>query len=93
MDLLFFVMTDASLVASDAILMQKDGNGNLHPCTYYLKAFTLTKQNHDIYDCELLVVIQSLEEWCQYLTGMKHPVTIITDHQNLMYFKSPQNLS
>ena len=34
MDLLFFIMTDASLVASGAVLMQKDGNRDLHPCTY-----------------------------------------------------------
>jgi len=36
----FFVMTDASLVASGAVLMQKDGNGDLHTCAYYSKTFT-----------------------------------------------------
>jgi len=39
MDLPFFVMTDAFLIASGAVLMQKDGNGDLHPCAYYLKTF------------------------------------------------------
>ena len=87
------MMTDTSLVAPGAVLMQKDGNGDLHPCTYYSKTFTPAEQNYDIYDRELLTVIWALEEWPQYLTGTKHPVTIITDHQNLMYFKSPQNLS
>ena len=62
MDLPFFVMTDASLVASGAILMQKDGNGDLHPCTYYSKTFTPAERNYNIYDCELLAVIQALEE-------------------------------
>ena len=38
-DLPFFVMMDASLVASGAVLMQKDGNGDLHPCAYYFKTF------------------------------------------------------
>jgi len=85
-------MTDASLVASGSVLMQKDGNGDLHPCAYYLKTFTPAEQNYDIYDRELLAVIRALKEWHQYLTGTKHPVTIITDHWNLMYFKSPQNL-
>jgi len=60
--------------------MQKDGNGDLHPCAYYSKTFALLEQNYDIYDHELLTVIQALEEWHQYLTGMKHLVTIITDH-------------
>jgi len=90
-DLPFFVMTDTSLVASGVVLMQKDGNRDLHPCAYYSKTFALA--NYDLYDRKLLAIIRSLKEWCQYLTGMKHPVTIITDHQNLTYFKSPQNLS
>jgi len=93
MDLPFFVMTNASLIALGAVLMQKDGNGDLHPCAYYSKTFALAERNYNIYDCELLVVIWALEEWRQYLTGTKHPVTIITDHRNLTYFKSPQNLS
>ena len=66
-------MTDASLIASDAMLMQKDGNGNLYPCTYYSKTFALAKQNYNIYDYKLLTVICALEEWLQYLTGTKHP--------------------
>jgi len=45
------------------------------------------------YDRKLLIVICALEEWCQYLTGIKYPVIIIVDDWNLMYFKSPQNLS
>ena len=89
----FFVMTDAFLVVSNAVLMQKDGNGDLHPYAYYLKMFAPAERNYDIYDCELLAVIRALEEWRQYLTGTKHPVTIITDHRNLTYFKSSQNLS
>jgi len=89
----FFVMTDASLVATGAVLIQKDGNGDLHPWAYYSKTFTPAERNYDIYDCKLLAVIHALEEWRQYLTGTKHPVTIITDHRNLTYFKSPQNLS
>jgi len=92
-DLPFFVMTDASLVASGAVLMQKDGNGDLHPCAYYSKTFAPAERNYDIYDRELLAVIRALEEWRQYLTGTRHPVTIIMDHRNLTFFKSPQNLS
>jgi len=39
MDLSFFIMTNASLMTSGAVLMQKDGNGDLHPCAYYSKTF------------------------------------------------------
>jgi len=73
--------------------MQKDGNGDLHPCAYYSMTFAPAEQNYDIYDYELLMVVWAFKKWRQYLTGTKHPVTIIMDHQNLIYFKSPQNLS
>ena len=36
----FFVMTDASLTASGGILMQKDSNGDLHPCAYHSATFS-----------------------------------------------------
>ena len=42
-DLPFFVMTNALLVASGAVLMQKDSNGDLHFYTYYLKTFAPTE--------------------------------------------------
>ena len=89
----FFVMTDASLTASGGILMQKDSNGDLHPCTYHSATFSPAERNYDIYDRELLAVIQALKEWHHYLMGTEHLVTIITDHKNLGYFKQPQNLS
>ena len=88
----FFIMTDASLTASRGVLMQKDTNGDLHPCAYFSKVFAPAERNYDIYDCELLAVIHALSEWRQYLTGTNHPVTILTDHKNLMYFKKPQCL-
>ena len=90
---LFFIMTDASLTASGGILMQKDSNGDLHPCAYHSATFTPAERNYDIYDRKLLAVIQALKEWHHYLTGTEHPVTIITDHKNLGYFRQPQNLS
>ena len=89
----FFVMTYASLTASGGVLMQKDANGDLHPCAYHSATFSPAERNYDIYDKELLAIIQALKEWWHYLTGTKHPVTVITDHKNLGYFKQPQNLT
>ena len=82
-------MTDASLLAARAVLMQADKNSDLHPCMYFSCTFTSAQCNYDIYDCELLVVILTLEEWHQYLQGISHPITIITDHKNLSYIKDP----
>ena len=88
-----FVMTDASLTAAGGVLMQKDSNRYLHPCAYHSTNFSPAEHNYDIYDRELLATIQALKEWCHYLMGTEYPVTVITDHKNLGYFKQPQNLT
>jgi hypothetical protein len=89
----FSIMTDASLLAAGAILLQEDTNTDLHPCAYFSKTFIAAERNYDIYDRELLAVILALTEWKQYLQGTTHPVTIITDHKNLSYIKDPRKLS
>ena len=89
----FSIMTDAFLFAAGAILLQSDTNGDLHPCAYFSRTFLPAERNYDIYDCELLAVILALTGWRQYVQGTSHPVTIITDHENLSYIKDPCKLS
>ena len=93
---------DASTYGLGAILSQ-DGTLSttlakwtkpvLHPITYYSATFTLTEHNYDIYVWELLAVIQSIVHWRCYLGWTKEPFTILTDHKNLQYWKSPQKLN
>ena len=73
--------------------MQQDGNGDLHPCAYLSQMFSPAERNYDIYDRELLAVIHTLKHWRHYLQGTAHPVTLLTDHKNLTYFRQPQKLS
>ena len=89
----FSIITDASLLATGAILLQADTNQNLHPCAYFSWTFSPAQQNYDIYNQELLAVILALEEWHQYLQGTQHPIIIITNHKNLSYIKDPWKLS
>ena len=89
----FSLMTDASLLAAGAVLMQSDATGDLHPCTYFSKTFSLAERNYHIYDRELLAVILTLAEWKQYLQGTSHPVSVLTDHKNLSYLKDCRKLS
>ena len=89
----FVVMTDTSLLASGGVLMQWDGNGDLHPCAYLSQTFSPTERNYDIYNWELLAVIHALEHWRHYLQETAHPITLLTDHKNLTYFHQPQNFS
>jgi hypothetical protein len=55
--------------------------------------FTPTKQNYDIYEQELLAIMKALTHWRPYLGWTKEPFLIQTDHANLQYWKSPQNLN
>ena len=89
----FIVMTDASLLASGGVLMQWDDNGDLHPCAYLSQMFSSAERNYNIYDQELLAVIHALDHWHHYLQGISHPITLLTDHKNLTYFRQPQTLS
>ena len=49
--------------------------------------------NYEIYDKEMLAVIRALEDWRHYLEGLPQPFSIVTDHQNLEYWRSAQNLT
>jgi hypothetical protein len=101
----FYVQTDASGYSMGAILSQKGGSDTLmmtletqeklvlHPIAYYSATFTLTQWNYDIYNWELLAIMMVLSHWRQYLGWTKVPFTIMTDHANLQYWKSPQNLT
>lgn len=89
----FILETDASEVASGAVLRQYDANGDLKPCRFLSKSFSPTKQQYQIYNRELLAIIHALAAWRPYLLGSPHSVTVWCDHKNLMYFKDPQLLT
>jgi len=89
----FTVKTDASKYTSGAVLLQLDTNGDIHPCGYLSKSFNETEQNYKIYDRELLAIIRALTKWRHYLMGSSFPVTVRSDHKNLMYFCTAQKLN
>jgi hypothetical protein len=64
-----------------------------HPIAYYSATFTPTERNYDIYKWELLAIMKLLAHWQPYLGWTKEPFTILTDHTNLQYWKSPCNLN
>ena len=52
-----------------------------------------TKHNYGIHDKKMLGVICCLEAWRHFLEGAKVKFEIWTDHKNLEYFISNQNLN
>ena len=89
----FFVQTDTSKLGTGAVLLQKDDTGVPHPCAYLSQALVGAEQNYQVYDLELLAVIRVLKAWRPYLISPSEPMIFYTDHQNIMYFRQPQDLT
>lgn len=89
----FQVETNASKFATEAVLKQQDSNGDWHPCRYLSQSLDQAQQNYDIYDRELLGVICALEAWQHYFERAPYPIHILSDHKNLTYFKTSQDLT
>ena len=68
----FQIKTDASKYATGAVLTQLDLTGNRHPISSISKTFSPTEWNSEIYDRELLTIIQALTEWQHYIQGSSH---------------------
>ena len=82
----FQIESDTSKVATGAVLMQLDLNGDRHPCAFLSKTLSPTERNYEIYDRELLGIIRALEEWRHYIQGSTHTTIVFSDHKNLTYF-------
>ncbi|KAF8665020.1 hypothetical protein AX16_000666 [Volvariella volvacea WC 439] len=88
----FRIEADSSEFANGGILSQFV-NGQWRPITFCSKSLSPTERNYEIYDKELLTIMQALEDWRQYLVGTPEPFEIWTDHQNLTYFREPKKLN
>ena len=68
-------------------------NGVWRPVAFRSRSLNEVERNYEIYDKEMMAIMDSLADWRQYLMGAKEPIEIWTDHQNLQYFKKPQKLN
>ena len=89
----FLVQTDASKLGTGAVLLQEDAAGVSYPCAYLSQALVGAEQNYQVYDLELLAVIRVLKAWRPYLISPVDATVIYTDHQNITYFRQPQDLT
>jgi deoxyuridine 5'-triphosphate nucleotidohydrolase len=85
------VEVDTSQKAMGGVLTQLQ-HGEWKTITFWSQAFSEAERNYDTSNRELNVVISALKHWRQYLVGTKKPFEIWTDHQNLLFWSSPQNL-
>lgn len=84
---------DASGYATRGVLLQKRDDDLWHPVAFRSASMSAPERNYEIYDREMLAVIEALEDWKHYLAGTTEPFEIITDHENLQWWSKAQDLS
>ena len=84
---------DASAFATGAILTQKDNRGKHVAVGFHSQTFNDAEHNYNIHDHELLAVYQGLTHNQHLLLSSPHPITVLTDHKNLEYYRKPQNIN
>ena len=88
----FRVEMDASGHAIGGVLSQEQ-DGKWRPIAFLSRTMQAAEQNYEIYNKELLVIVEALAKWRQYLLDAAEPFEVWTDHENLKYFKEPHKLN
>jgi hypothetical protein len=68
-------------------------DGVLHLVAFFSRKLTLVECNYEIYDKELLAIVNCLEHWRPELEGTELPIQILTDHKALEYFMTLKKLT
>ena len=77
---------DASNEALEGTVSQYDDDGILHPCAFHSQKFTSSERNYEIYDKEMLAIVECMNIWRYYFEGSEHKLKVLTDHKNLVWF-------
>jgi hypothetical protein len=86
------VETDSSGYCNGGVMLQYDKDGVLRPCAYFSRKCSPAESNYEIYDKEMLAIINALQEWDAELRSVAR-FTIVTDHKALEYFTTVRKLS
>jgi len=88
----FRVEVDASGHAIGGVLLQEQ-EGKWKPVAFLSRTMSSAKRNYEIYDKELLAIVEALDKWQQYLLNAVEKFEVWTDHENLKYFKESHKLN
>ena len=87
------IEVDASGYAAGGALLQKQDDGLWHPVAFRSTSMQAAERNYEIYDREMLAVIEALKDWRSFLEGSPETFEIVTDHSNLEFWRTAQDLS
>ena len=88
----FRVETDTSGHAIGGVLSQEQ-EGKWMPIAFLSRTMQPVERNYEIFDKELLAVVESITKWRQYLLDATETFEFWTDHENLKYFWEPHKLN
>jgi len=88
----FRVETDVSGHAIGGVLSQEQDR-KWKPIAFLSRTMQAAERNYEIYDKELLAIVEALAKWRQYLLDAAEPFKVWTDHENLKYFREPHKLN
>ena len=89
---LFRVEADSSNYALSTVLSQKQ-NGIWQLIAFRSQSLNPAERNYEIYDKEMLAIVEAIKDWRQYLLGARQTFEVWSDHANLTYFKAPHKLN
>ena len=75
------------------VLSQYDKNNIFWSIAYFSWKLNVIKSNYEIYDKELLAIIQCFEQWCFEFEDFTFLIQVLTDHKNLQYFMITKQLT
>ena len=84
--------TDASGHAIGGVLSQEQEE-KWKPIAFLSRTMQPAERNYEIYDKELLAIVDALTKWRQYLLDAKEPFKVWTDYKNLKYFRELHKLN
>ena len=87
------LQTDARGFAKTSILNQYDCFRILRLADFYSQKCSGAEQDYDMYDQELLAIVETMKQWHHYLEGANPKAIIQCDHKNLEYFQTSKVLS
>ena len=87
------IKTDVSDRVIAGILSQKHPDSKWYLVAFFLKIMTLAECNYKIHDKEMLVIVQSLQEWRLELERTHSRIQVFIDHKSLEYFMTTKELT
>jgi len=81
------VEADASDYTQGGVMSQRDPEmGELHPIAFWSRKFNSAELNYEIYDKEMLAIIETMGHYHHYFEGLGQQTIVFLNHKNLLWF-------